>query len=84
MVHITPLKGNLAEKFYIVVGPICESSDVFGEYLLPNMELNDLVIIENCGAYGYSMASNYNGREKPYEILIENSTYKIINTKKFL
>jgi diaminopimelate decarboxylase len=81
---IKTLKGNLAEKFYIVVGPICESSDVFGEYLLPNMELNDLVIIENCGAYGYSMASNYNGREKPYEILIENSTYKIINTKKFL
>ncbi|MEO0202757.1 MAG: diaminopimelate decarboxylase [candidate division WOR-3 bacterium] len=49
---IKPLKEGLAEKFYIVVGPICESSDVFGEYLLPNMELNDLIVIENCGAYG--------------------------------
>jgi Diaminopimelate decarboxylase len=39
-----------------VVGPICESSDVFGEYFLPNMKLNELLIIENCGAYGYSMS----------------------------
>lgn len=48
------------------------------------MKLNELLIIENCGAYGYSMSSNYNGREKPLEILIENDKFEIINERKFL
>jgi len=81
---IRSLENRNSEKFYIVVGPICESSDVFGEYFLPNMKLNELLIIENCGAYGYSMSSNYNGREKPLEILIENEKLEIINERKFL
>ncbi|MDT7880072.1 MAG: diaminopimelate decarboxylase [Candidatus Hydrothermia bacterium] len=81
---IRSLENRNSEKFYIVVGPICESSDVFGEYFLPNMKLNELLIIENCGAYGYSMSSNYNGREKPLEILIENDKFEIINERKFL
>ncbi len=81
---IKPLKEKAPEKFYLVVGPICENSDVFGEYLLPSMDLYDLLIIENCGAYGYSMSSNYNGREKPCEVLIEEKHYRIINERKFL
>ena len=81
---IRSLENRNSEKFYIVVGPICESSDVFGEYFLPSMKLNELLIIENCGAYGYSMSSNYNGREKPLEILIENDKFEIINERKFL
>lgn len=81
---IKSIKEQIPERFYIVVGPICESSDIFGEYLLPSMNLNDLVIIENCGAYGYTMSSNYNGREKPLEILIYNGNYEIINDRKFI
>ncbi|MCS7245505.1 MAG: diaminopimelate decarboxylase [candidate division WOR-3 bacterium] len=81
---IKSIKGQTPERFYIIVGPICESSDIFGEYLLPNMNLNDLVIIENCGAYGYTMSSNYNGREKPLEVLIYNGNYEIINDRKFI
>lgn len=72
---IRSLENRNSEKFYIVVGPICESSDVFGEYFLPNMKLNELLIIENCGAYA---------REKPLEILIENDKFEIINERKFL
>ncbi len=81
---IKPVKEKAPEKFYLVVGPICESSDVFGEYLLPSMDLYDLLVIENCGAYGYSMSSNYNGREKPCEVLIEGKHYKVINERRFL
>jgi len=75
---IKPLDDRHLEKFYLVVGPVCESSDVFGEYLLPIMNLNEFIIIENAGAYGYSMSSNYNGRPKPYEFLIDGNECKQI------
>ncbi len=83
LMRIKPLV-DVETHSHLQIGPICESSDVFGEYFLPNMKLNELLIIENCGAYGYSMSSNYNGREKPLETLIENDKFEIINERKFL
>lgn len=51
---------------YDVVGPICESSDVFDkELLLPKTERGDLIAIRSAGAYGESMASTYNCRRLP-------------------
>jgi len=52
---------------YDVVGPICESSDVFGkEVELPVLRRNDYLIIRSAGAYGEIMASRYNLRELNY------------------
>lgn len=61
---------NLTSKdvldFYEVVGPICESSDTFGEQVfLPRTARGDLLVIRSVGAYGEVMASNYNLRVKP-------------------
>jgi diaminopimelate decarboxylase len=54
-----------------IVGPICETSDCFGEQRsLPMMNAGDLLVIDNAGAYGHTMASNYNERTKPLEYLI--------------
>ena len=51
------------EELYDVVGPICESSDVFREnYSLPKSSRNDIIVICSTGAYGDSMSSNYNLR----------------------
>ena len=47
---------------YDIVGPICESGDIFGKYDLPKCKINDIILIENTGAYGYCMSSNYNLR----------------------
>jgi diaminopimelate decarboxylase len=55
---------------YRVVGPICESSDDFGEYELPSEPLPSMVVIRDAGAYGFTMASNYNGRPLPAEVFI--------------
>lgn len=56
---------------YTIVGPICESGDVMGEdRLLPETEVDDLILIENAGAYGYSMSSRYNLREPAAEYVI--------------
>ena len=53
-----------------VVGPICESCDVLIKNLLVDYDIqeNDLVVVNNVGAYGYSMSSNYNLKQKPLEI----------------
>ena len=53
-----------------VVGPICESSDDFGSYELPADPPPAHVVIRDSGAYGFTMASNYNGRPLPAEVFV--------------
>lgn len=54
-----------------IVGPICETSDCFGEgRKIPSMSAQDLLVIDNAGAYGHTMASRYNERETAKEYLI--------------
>lgn len=54
-----------------VVGPICETSDCFGsKRSLPSLQTGDLVVIDNAGAYGRTMASSYNEREIATEVFI--------------
>jgi diaminopimelate decarboxylase len=52
-----------------VVGPVCESSDAFGEHDLPEAPPH-MVAILDAGAYGYTMASRYNGRALPAEVFV--------------
>lgn len=61
------------EQTYDVVGPICETTDRFGEQVsLPVTERGDLLVIQSCGAYAESMASDYNLRERPQSVFINN------------
>lgn len=54
-----------------VVGPVCESADVFAERItLPPLEPGDLLAIRDVGAYGAAMASNYNGRGRLAELVV--------------
>jgi diaminopimelate decarboxylase len=68
--RIEPLHDAPATAHFRVVGPICESSDDFGDYELPSDPPPSLVIIRDAGAYGFTMASNYNGRALPAEIFV--------------
>lgn len=52
-------------------GPVCESTDTFGRYELPELRRGDLVAIGETGAYGASMASTYNGRPAIPQVLLE-------------
>lgn len=55
-------------------GNICESGDILGKDRLVNLpKVGDPVVVYNAGAYGYSMASNYTGRERPAEVMIKTS-----------
>lgn len=69
--RIVPLKKMTIEKTVDVVGPICESSDVFSKsVVLGQVQEDDFVAILDSGAYGYSMASIYNLHELPLEVCI--------------
>ena len=59
---------------YSIGGPICESSDVLANNVyLPVLSRGDLLVIMMAGAYGYSMASNYNQRPKPAVVKVQQS-----------
>ena len=63
---ITNLSNSTGEETYDVVGPICESTDVFAHGIkLPVTKRNDILAILSAGAYGESMASSYNCRRLP-------------------
>lgn len=65
-----------------LVGPVCESGDFFAKNIeLPKTEHNDLVAIYSAGAYCFTMASNYNTRNKVAEIAVEAGVDRIIRKR---
>lgn len=77
--HITNASNPTGKlRRYNVVGYICETDTLGAERDLNEVREGDLIVLHNAGAYGYSMASNYNSRLRPAEILIENGAIKLI------
>jgi diaminopimelate decarboxylase len=71
-----------ATRRYEIVGPVCESSDVVGrDRVLPPLAAGDLVAIRDAGAYGSAMASNYNRRPLPAEVLVDEGQWRIIRRR---
>jgi diaminopimelate decarboxylase len=76
----------------VVGGPLCESGDIFtqeeGGFVtkrsLPVAAVGDYVIIERAGAYGFVMASNYNSKPLPPEVLISSGQAKLIRARQTL
>jgi diaminopimelate decarboxylase len=65
-----------------VVGPICESGDFFArDRALPRLEENSLLAILDAGAYGMALASNYNTRPRPAEVLVSKKSAKLIRRR---
>lgn len=68
-----------------VVGPICESGDFFcQDRPLADFNPGDLVALMSAGAYGFAMASNYNSRPLPAEILVEGGTATLVRKRQSL
>jgi len=65
-----------------VVGPVCESGDFFArDRELPRVEEGELLAILDAGAYGMALASNYNTRPRPAEVLISGKSAKLIRRR---
>jgi len=68
-----------------VVGPVCESGDFFArDRSLPSMREGDLALLLDTGAYGMSLASNYNTRARAAEVLIEDCTARLVRRRETL
>ncbi len=80
--HIEPLlKKTGRKKKTRVAGPLCENTDEFGIYHLPELRIGDRVLIHNCGAYTRTMASNYNGRLLSPEYVIVRKGLRMTRKK---
>ena len=65
-----------------IVGPVCESGDFFAKNVdVPATNHGDLVVIHSAGAYGFTMASNYNTRPRPAEVAIIDGEDKLIRRR---
>jgi diaminopimelate decarboxylase len=65
-----------------IVGPVCESGDFFAKDIeVPKTNHNDLLVIHSAGAYGFTMASNYNTRNKSAEVAVQNGKDRIIRKR---
>ena len=76
---VTPRGGRVVAD---VVGPVCES----GDFLALDRELDDLcpgdlVAVHTAGAYGFVMASNYNSRPRPAEVVVDGGDWSVVTTR---
>jgi len=75
------LLKSMEKSLYDVVGPICETADFLGKSRNLSIEKGDFLVVENVGAYGYSLSSNYNTRPKIDEYIISNSNINKIRDR---
>jgi diaminopimelate decarboxylase len=81
---ILPLQQSSAANRQLsdVVGPICESADVLArDRELPELQSGAQLAFLNAGAYGFSMASNYNSQPRPAEVLVEGGAARLIRRR---
>ncbi len=81
--HIQPVILKDRESFLAdVVGPICESGDFLAKgRKIPRLNSGELVAVMSAGAYGFTMASNYNSRPKVPEVLVKDDRYYVIRER---
>ena len=79
IIAVKPRVG--AAETYEIVGPVCESGDFLGHDRKLNLQEGDLLAIMSAGAYGMSMASNYNTRGRAAEIMVDGETCHVIRQR---
>ena len=70
-----------AGDVYDVVGPVCESADVLGTSRRMSLAVGDLIAITDAGAYGSVMASNYNARSRPAEVVADGDQFQVVRRR---
>ena len=80
---VQPVKMTHSEMFAAdLVGPVCETGDFLArDRKMPPFEPEDLVAVMSAGAYSFSMASNYNSRPRPAEVMVKGKLFSIIRSR---
>lgn len=82
--EIVPLHRDSSRRAMVadVVGPICESGDCFAkDRQIQEVGEGELVALMSAGAYGYAMANRYNTRAMPAEVLVQGSSFELVNAR---
>lgn len=80
--HIQNISNpNGTERIYTVVGNICETDTFAWDRTIPEVREGDLLVFYNAGAYGFEMASNFNSRLKPAEVLVKDNKATLIRKR---
>ena len=81
--HIEPVRPRSGAKVTAdVVGPVCESSDFLAKSReLPALEAGDLLCVRTAGAYGFSMASQYNSRPRAAEVIVSGERVQVVRER---
>ena len=75
-------RDNTSRAEVDIVGPVCETGDFLArERLMPMLSEGDLLAVLDAGAYGMSLASNYNTRGRPAEVMVEGSKARLIRRR---
>ena len=84
--RIDPVQQRLGEPVLAdIVGPVCESTDTFArDRELPHVEVGDLMMVRDVGAYGAAMASTYLRRPLPPEVLVDGGRWRVIRRRQTL
>ena len=75
---------HAAEKMYDIVGPVCETGDFLGKDRLLRLSEGDLLAVRSSGAYGFTMSSNYNSRERAAEIMVDGAEVHVVRPREKL
>jgi diaminopimelate decarboxylase len=80
---VQPVEMTGSEKVKSdLVGPVCETGDFFArDRDMPSFQPGDLVAVMSAGAYGFSMASNYNSRTRPAEVMVRGTLFSVIRSR---
>ena len=80
--RIVPMRERSQQATVDVVGPVCESGDFLAlDRQLDDVQPGDQLVVCDVGAYGYAMASNYNSRCRPAEVLVDGDRYAVVTAR---
>jgi diaminopimelate decarboxylase len=81
--EVVPVRrdGGGEEAAYDLVGPVCESGDFLARDRTLRLASGDLLALRTAGAYGFSMASNYNGRPRPPELMVDGDRVHVVRRR---
>ena len=81
--EIVPVETSEREDFVAdIVGPVCETTDYLArERTLPQVQRGEILAVRDAGAYGFTLASNYNSRPRAAEVLVDSESYQIVRKR---
>ena len=75
------IKEDGSNKTWDIVGPVCETGDFLGKDRELNLTAGDLLAVTSAGAYGFAMASNYNSRNRPAEVIVDGAERHLVRQR---